>query len=446
MVAQVSYDNSSSVVAFDIATQEDVDQALSTSSKGRIVLLSSESITSSSPSPTPSPSSTPTSSSDTQMATSRFNLFAILMSAISGLEALTIADTNHQSQINIAVGQGMEIALQNAYQNLLQQIWNVEHPPSKPIWEIIVEVVCDVVAAVATALTGNPAFLIMAVTMTVLSETGTLSKLTADLSSALEGLGMSKGEADILAAVIVAIAAVVVTLGVGGASGLARGAANVAAKAAAVASEDAGAGAEASATAAASDTTTTATTAGQRFSQGVANAEKLAVMEFFQTIPQTNFAGGIVECVTSDPKKQAELFWVTIIQDVICALGAIAAGVSMGASMAPGSLAQKSTTIMNHFTGILMGLLAFQIGADAGQAYYTGKTGMYLLDKATIDESIGEIEETVTDLKGALATNNQTTKNIQNFYSAEMNDYTQSMNADATAISLNGQIASAILA
>src|ERR1700722_7330198 len=124
MVAVVNNDNS--ILAFEIATQVDVEEALASAQNS--------------------------SAPHTQMATSQFNLFAVLMTAISGLEAMTIANSNHQMKVNMNVGQGMENELQDAYVKLTQAIWTAEHPPSKPWYETLADVVCDVVAAVATAL------------------------------------------------------------------------------------------------------------------------------------------------------------------------------------------------------------------------------------------------------------------------------------------------------
>lgn len=407
------------------------------------------------------PRSSSDGSSSQQMATNQFNIFYLLMSAIAQLEDLTQIDTNHQAQLNMEVGTAKESDLAVAYQDLVNKINQAlaEEHQSKPWYETLVDVLCDVIAAIATALTGNPAFLIVAIAMTVMSQTGEFTKLTEAIAQGLENLGMSKAAAGVLAAVFVAVIAVAVTLGVGGATGLAQSTTNIASQAARTAeaveevaedaSEDAGAAVEAGA----DNSGAVAKTAFQRFSQGAekfaqgaANAKKLAVMEFFQTIPQTNLAGYAVEMYTSDPKKQAELWWATLVQDIICVLGALISGISMGADMGPSQLAQKSTSIVDRFPRILMGLLFLQLGSQGSQAYFQAEQGIQKLDQAGIDEDIGHVQKTVTDLQGILTLNNQISKNIQSAYETEMKEYTQLMDDAALANSINGQIAAAISA
>ncbi len=274
--------------------------------------------------------------------------------------------TQNKSNLELGMSDAQIKSLRQNYADIINQIKKIDEEKAQrsvsDIFTKIIQGILAVVGAAVACLLGQPEIAVAIVVLTVLSLTGAMDKLTSAIAGGIKDLlvagGMDADEAgkvaDLIARVLVVVIVIVATLGAGAIAGAAASAAGAVEEVGIELTEVGGNAAEEAAQAAGDGSQNIFSQALSKlkdFFQGLSKLQKVTLMVGSQTILQENPAQAFIAAlpIKDDTTKEVLEVLMTIIQDLICAIGSLGALSGGAASASTSALGSKISNFLADY-------------------------------------------------------------------------------------------------
>lgn len=339
-----------------------------------------------------------------------------LMGLLSDLEGKIAQWGTNKALMNSEVGNSLMNEMQSQVTQAQTELQKVlDNQKTSDFWSTftkVAEAVVGAIICVAAIMCGQPELAAIVFVMTTLAVSGLMDDATKGISKLLQKCGCTSEEANIIAATILVVASIAVTMATcgAGAPGTVEATTDAAASVAETSAETASATAMSTETVA--ESSSEITEESQSFTQRLMNSKynifknlpknvNLGIVAGSMAIGNTNFGGYLAAVLLEHMKENGTKEGLTIAIEVLVDLLAAIAGMGAGATVATGSAA----TQLKNASTLMDVLVKAQAAAGIAQAGGQFGTASAEFDLAEITGEVGVTQATLSLLRSMVMMN-----------------------------------------